>query len=235
MYREFSFDLDGAVVWSRAAHPDHPRPGAPRLARILPDGCLDLIWIAGALVVAGPDTTAQLLPDRPGTTYVGVRFAPGQGPAVLGVPASEVRNARAPLDAFWPTAEVRRLADQVDSATDRPAALATAIADQVRRAAPDAAALEVARGLRRGYSVAAVADRVRLSPRQLHRRSLAAFGYGPKTLARVLRFDRAVALARAGTPLADVAATAGYADQAHLSREVRALAGVALGLLLRGG
>lgn len=70
-----------------------------------------------------------------------------------------------------------------------------------------------------------------LSERQLHRRSLAAFGYGPKTLARVLRFDRALALAQDGVPLAETAALAGYADQPHLAREVKALSGVPLGRL----
>ncbi|MFD7653946.1 helix-turn-helix domain-containing protein, partial [Actinosynnema sp. NPDC059797] len=65
------------------------------------------------------------------------------------------------------------------------------------------------------------------------RRSLAAFGYGPKVLHRVLRFDRAVALARRGVPFADVAHRTGYADQSHLSREVRELAGVPLGQLIR--
>ena len=70
-----------------------------------------------------------------------------------------------------------------------------------------------------------------LNERRLHRRCLAAFGYGPKTLARILRMNRAVDLARAGTPFATVAVAAGYADQAHLARDVRALAGVPLGLL----
>jgi AraC-like DNA-binding protein len=87
--------------------------------------------------------------------------------------------------------------------------------------------------LRAGPPVRAVAERLGLSERQLHRRCLVLFGYGPKTLGRVLRFDRAVALARGGTAFADVAAAAGYADQAHLSREVRALAGVPLSTLVR--
>lgn len=63
---------------------------------------------------------------------------------------------------------------------------------------------------------------------RLRRRSLDAFGYGPRTLGRILRLRRALALAGAGMPYAEVAHTAGYADQAHLAREVRALAGTTL-------
>jgi AraC-like DNA-binding protein len=76
------------------------------------------------------------------------------------------------------------------------------------------------------------AEHIGLSERQLRRRSLAAFGYGPKTLQRILRFRRAVALARRGVPFVDVAVDAGYADQPHLAREVRELAGVSLGELI---
>ena len=56
-----------------------------------------------------------------------------------------------------------------------------------------------------------------------------------KTLARVLRLRRALALARAGTPFATVAVRAGYADQAHLARDVKALTGVPLGVLTAKG
>ncbi|MFD0886505.1 helix-turn-helix domain-containing protein, partial [Streptosporangium algeriense] len=66
----------------------------------------------------------------------------------------------------------------------------------------------------------------------LHRRSLRAFGYGPKTLQRVVRFQRALRLARRGTALAEVALASGYADQSHMANEVRRLAGVSLGGLL---
>ncbi|MBO0829033.1 MAG: helix-turn-helix domain-containing protein, partial [Streptosporangiales bacterium] len=70
----------------------------------------------------------------------------------------------------------------------------------------------------------------------LHRRSLTVFGYGPKTLTRILRMTRAVDLARTGTPFATVAAATGYADQAHLARDVRSLTGEALRRLVgRGG
>jgi AraC-like DNA-binding protein len=52
----------------------------------------------------------------------------------------------------------------------------------------------------------------------------AAAGYGPKLLARVLRFRRLQALAPA--PLVELALEAGYADQAHMTAEVRLLAGL---------
>jgi len=75
-----------------------------------------------------------------------------------------------------------------------------------------------------------LADAVGLSTRQLHRRCTVAFGYGPATLARILRFQRFVRSALGGghhrsVPLAGLAACAGYADQAHLSRECRAITG----------
>jgi len=66
-----------------------------------------------------------------------------------------------------------------------------------------------------------------VSERQLLRRCTAALGYGPKTLGRILRFQRfrALAAAREGAALVDLAADAGYADQAHLTRECVRLAG----------
>ncbi|PVE10420.1 helix-turn-helix domain-containing protein, partial [Streptomyces scopuliridis] len=103
----------------------------------------------------------------------------------------------------------------------------------LRRAAaaepPDPLLRAVVDALEAGRTVAATADAVGLGARQLHRRSLDAFGYGPKTLARVLRLQRALTLVRDGVPFADAALAAGCADQAHLARETRELAGLTLG------
>jgi AraC-like DNA-binding protein len=85
-----------------------------------------------------------------------------------------------------------------------------------------------------GATVGAVADEVGWSSRTLHRQSMAVYGYGPATLRRILRFRRAVALLRGGAAPADVAAAAGYADQPHLHREARALAGVPVAQLASG-
>ncbi|HEX2156855.1 MAG TPA: helix-turn-helix domain-containing protein, partial [Actinomycetes bacterium] len=77
--------------------------------------------------------------------------------------------------------------------------------------------------------VAALGPAVGLGERQLRRRFLDGVGYGPKTLARVLRFQRLLALLtddRAGRPtLAEAATLAGYADQAHMTAECTRLAG----------
>ena len=70
---------------------------------------------------------------------------------------------------------------------------------------PDPVVSVITDALRAGESVAATAERIGYSERQLHRRCRTAFGYGPKTLARVLRMDGALRLARSGLPLADVA------------------------------
>jgi AraC-like DNA-binding protein len=81
--------------------------------------------------------------------------------------------------------------------------------------------------------VGPLADALGISERALHRRVTAAVGYGPKRLARVLRLRRALALARDGAPLVDVAYEAGYADQAHFGHDCVELAGVAPGRFLQ--
>jgi transcriptional regulator GlxA family with amidase domain len=88
-------------------------------------------------------------------------------------------------------------------------------------------------GLLRGTAgVSRLAATIGLSERQLHRRCLDAFGYGPKTLDRVLWMNVALDHARTGLPLADVAVLTGYADQAHFTRDVKALTGLPPRILL---
>ncbi|WP_406227788.1 helix-turn-helix domain-containing protein [Streptomyces anthocyanicus] len=228
MYAERASRLSGAVVWTDT--PSGPGPG-----RVLPDGCMDLLWYDGRLLVAGPDTRAHVTEGGAGA-WAGVRFCPGTAPALLGVPADALRDRRVELTDLWPTARARRLAARVNAAADPATGLdEAALARAAEAGPPDPLLARVVAALDAGRPVAATADALGIGARRLHRRSLAAFGYGPKTLARVLRLQRALALARNGMPLAETAARTGYADQAHLTREVRELAGAAPGELLRGG
>jgi AraC-like DNA-binding protein len=200
---------------------------------VLPDGCMDLLWSDGRLLVAGPDTRAFMADGGAGKRWVGIRFAPGTAPALLGVPAHELRDKRVELADLWPSATARRLAEQVGAARDHAAALeAIALRRAYDTEPPDPVLRRIVGALDAGWSVAATAEAAGLGARVLHRRSLAAFGYGPKTLARILRLQRALAVARSGVPLADTAFRTGFADQAHLARDVRELAGMPLSELL---
>ncbi|MFS8099390.1 helix-turn-helix domain-containing protein [Lentzea alba] len=201
-----------ACLWTRTVT-------SSTVQRVVPDGCTDLMWspVSGSLFVAGPDTQAQLATVQPGTLY-GVRLPPGAFPSVFGVPAHAVRDLRVPLSSLVPEARLESFSDMVEFCASRvvvdPSLAATA-------------------SLLRSGDVASVAWEIGLSARQLRRRCLDAFGYPPKVLQRVLRFDAAMRLAWGGMPFASVAFEAGYADQAHLAREVRSLAGVPLGQLIR--
>lgn len=229
MYVERASRLPGAVLWTNT-----PSNGAAGL--VLPDGCMDLLWNDGRLLVAGPDTRAQVPVGSP-SRWAGIRFYPGTAPTFLGVPAHELRDRRVELAELWPLAEVRRLTARVNSVADPTSGLEEVALERAAnlRRRPDPLLRQVVAALDAGRPVAATADELGLGARQLHRRSLAAFGYGPKTLARVLRMQRALALARGGVPFAETAVRAGYADQAHLARDVRELAGLPLGELLGGG
>lgn len=213
-----------ACTWSRTM----PLGGSP--THVLPDACADVLWHreTGRLIVAGPDTRAHRPALAPGL-LVAVRFLPGRAPAGLGVPLSAVRDERVDLDLLWPADRVLRLADEL-AGTSTVVAAERVLADAVAgvRAGWDPAVPRLVSLVRRGFRVADVADALGWTERQLHRRSLAAFGYGAKTLQRVLRFDRALRMARAGTDLASVAYATGFADQAHLARDVKAFAGVPL-------
>jgi AraC-like DNA-binding protein len=212
-------------VWTSAA------PVAPEVVDVLPDGCMDLVWSGADLFVAGPDTAPNPYTRAAGLAATGLRFHPGVLPALLDIPAAALRDARVPLAALHPALARRAVA--AIAAGAEPAAVLPALAARLPGRAPEPGVRAVAARLSRGASAADTADALGWTTRTLHRRCLAAFGYGPATLRRVLRFRRALALLGGGVAPAEVAARAGYTDQPHLSREVRALAGTAPAQLSR--
>jgi AraC-like DNA-binding protein len=225
MYRERPSLVPGGFVWSSVSTGD--------AVRVLPDGCMDFLWDGREITIAGTDTHAQVFEARAATRMTGLRFAPGFAPRVLGAPADAFTDQRVPLDAVWTPAQVREITDLLaESAT--PAATLEALALRACAPADDDAELieRVADLARTGHNSSAIADRIGLSTRQLQRRSTAAFGYGAKTLGRVLRMQRALSLVRGGVRPADSAARTGYADQSHLARDVKDLAGIPLGALI---
>jgi AraC-like DNA-binding protein len=207
-----------------------PDGAGERSSVILPDGCCDLIWEQGVgAYVAGPDTRAVSLVARPGSVSVGARFRPGHGGPALALPLSELRDRRVGLAEILSGSVTATLA--ADRAPADAAALVLDLAGRLVAGQEADPAVALAARLLRDPAARTedVAREAGLSERQFRRRFHAAAGYGPKTLQRVLRFQRFVRQvdANAGVPdLAAVAADAGYADQAHLTRECKSLSGL---------
>src|SRR6516164_423019 len=179
--------------------------GADREALVLPDACSDLVWEQGVGgYLAGPDTGPVRTVTKAGTVLVGVRFRPSAGGAVLGLPLSELRDQRVPLADLLPAA-ARRLPATLSPVQAAARAL-DAVGPLVADGTPDPAVSRAATLLHDPSArTEAVADEIGLSERQLRKRCHAAAGYGPKTLQRVLRFQRFVRILDATPPPAGVA------------------------------
>ena len=172
------------------------------------------------VIVAGPDTTAFTAAESTDPIQ-GLRFRPGILPRLLGVPASELRNTRVDLRdlrRFNRGGSLEELTEMLASRT--PAG----------ESAPWSLPLlhRITHSLAHGATVADTARDTGWSTRTLQRQCASVYGYGPAMLRRILRFRRAMDFMNTGMTAAQVAVRAGYADQPHLHREVRALAGVGI-------
>ncbi len=216
-------------VWKHVIPDDH----AGGIA-VVPDGCVDLLWSDNRLVVVGPDVTAANPDLRPGATVLGMRFRPGAAAHWLGLPMTEIVGSQIDMLDIWGRrgGEITmRLRDATGMREQ-----AGLLQELLSRMAPSVEApswdgalmfklLQTDAG---GEVVSRLTRELDVSERTLRRRSHHLFGYSPKTLDRILRFQRFQALARQGgqAGLADMAYATGYADQAHLSREIHSLSGM---------
>lgn len=232
-YRELApppaLATDVACLWY-----DERALDGDRTQLVLPDGCVDIVWIRGQEpIVAGPATQPVDAPIAEGATVVGVRFAPGRAPAYVGLPADELLNQDVPLADLWGDAAVR-VADRLEATSSTPQAL-DVLSDAVQQRRRDVSdplvgAAVGALGRRPALKVMHLADMLGVSERQLLRRFTSAVGYGPRTLGRVVRFRRFLSLLRhrhrSEWDLARLAAEAGFADHPHLVHECSELAGL---------
>jgi AraC-like DNA-binding protein len=206
-------------------------PPAEERHPVLPDACIDLVWDGAELRVAGPNTRPFMVAGQ--ATFVGIRFRPGAAPGLLEVPASDLLDQNVALRDLWGrTADelAEHLADSDLAHAPRLLEDAILARRNVSAAAPDPlitallADLSQSCGAARGLP--RLTERLGISERTVRRRCVSAIGYGPKMVDRVLRFRRVVRLIHARMPLAAAAHLAGYADQAHLTRELQQLGGL---------
>jgi AraC-like DNA-binding protein len=218
---------------------------APTLQPVLPDGCVEVVlhlgepfgWLTGEglqwqprAVVVGPIARALWLQPPARVQTLGVRFRPGRFGA-WGPPAVELVDRVVPLADVWGAA----VADWPDLLRAVPAGERLVhlegllLALRPRQAGLDPAALAGADRLLRSRGAARIAGlgaSAGLGERQFGRRFEAAVGVGPKRFARVARVHAALLHLREGLDPATAALRAGYADQAHFTRDFASLAGL---------
>jgi AraC-like DNA-binding protein len=210
---------------------------------LVPDGCADVLVTsatasaAAVAVVCGPEMRAWTFALPANTTAVGVRLLPGVAPVLFGVDALTLCNTRSTVGSLLGVAAEESLRHEVARVPDlaeRCNALEQFVASllHARRrdgtALPDPFAQSVVHALTTtpNVTVTELAAAFEVSPRHLHRRAVASFGYGIRVLARLMRFQRLLGgVGRPGHSLAALAAHAGFADQAHLTRDCRAITG----------
>ncbi|GAA3545717.1 helix-turn-helix domain-containing protein [Kribbella ginsengisoli] len=222
--------------------------GTAYVQRHLPTGGVEIHFpIGGRPQLVGPLTGPEVEVIPPNTTIVGMRFHPGTAPPLPTV-LDELVDQRLGLADLWRNS-VDRLVETVASAgtPERGLLLLQAeLLQQFRRTgAVDPLVSAAVRALMpwRPVNIDSLATHLALSSSQLRRRCLQTVGMTPKVLQRTLRFQGFLALAQAGaTPsgrrgadgMAGLAIDAGYADQAHLSRECLRLTGLTPTQLLGG-
>jgi len=254
-YREQSVPppLDAFVecVWFLAGAPGDRDGAAAQLQRILPDGCVELIFHFGerfhamsatgmsvrqpASFVVGMLTSPFVIAPAVHVDTMAVRFRPGGAYPFFAVPLSLLTNRAVGLDQLWGRATAGRIWQQL-AETRGVAARATTISRELLHrltsAEPDratASAVGDLVGTSGRARIDRVAARAGMTTRQLQRRFADRVGVSPKVLARILRFQRTLLQrAPADRSQADwvrVAAECGYADQSHLIHDYHAFAG----------
>ena len=231
--------------------------------RVLPDGSMTLVVnladdevrhysADGAcerlrgITVHGAQSAPFVIDTAEQRHVIGVHFKPGGAYPFFGVAAGELRGLHLSLADLWGAAADSLRGELLEARDDdeRFVALELALLRRVaatppRRHAGMLAALHELASSAPAERIATLAGRLGVSPRRLTSRFDEEVGLAPKRLARILRFQRALAAlaspARAAN-LARIALDAGYFDHAHFVRDFRAFAGTSpSGLLEAGG
>lgn len=215
---------------------------------VLPTGAMHLVVRSGdaplrllepdlvlrGSVIGGARSSAYRKDVSSAVDAVGAMIEPGACAALLGIPGSEASETHLSLADVWGAAEERRLRERLEECRTLDARLErfeALLLERVRRAFDvHPMVSQSARALAASprTPIAELVARSGYSHRVFVRHFREATGLGPKTYARVLRFQRAVlgVSNSDGGDDARLALDLGYADQAHFCREFREMSGL---------
>lgn len=171
---------------------------------------------------AGPKILPEMISRRTGEPMVGVSFAAGATSLFADDAADIACSATEPLDAVTPIGSLAgRLAEQ--TTTDALDVLEVEMVNRLQTARVDNLVLTAERSIRSGTSAAASVALLGVDRRTFVPQFRRMVGVAPKHYERICRFNRAIEAIRRphAASLASIAADHGFADQAHLTREVR--------------
>jgi AraC-like DNA-binding protein len=230
------------ALWSLEG--DDPAPAADR---ILPDGCMELVFHLGtpfsswdddgreagqpAALLVGQQTHALRVRPSQRAAVVGVRFHPGGAWPFLRVPQHQLCGRLPALADVSPALardaerlhDARDLGAAVAALASRLAALAVSFDRPDRRITACVSAIASSAG---AVTVDDLARHCGIGARQLERLFRDTVGLAPRTLGRLARFQAALRACEGGAPLSAAGLSAGYADQAHFTREFRRVSGL---------
>ncbi|MVU83043.1 helix-turn-helix domain-containing protein [Nocardia sp. ET3-3] len=182
----------------------------------------------GGFVAGLPIEAMRIRGER--AECVEIRLSPFQAYSVLGISPMELGRGVTDLEELWGE-RARRLREQLAAAgtwDERFELTKTALAQGGRRArGPDPEVLagwEHILASRGQVRIGELAQELGWSHKRLWARFESQIGLTPKRTAMLVRFRCAVDGLLAGGPAAEVAAGCGYADQAHLCRDISAFA-----------
>jgi AraC-like DNA-binding protein len=191
----------GAIQWSLAFISDGPH-------LVLPDLCVDIVWIGASPRLIGRTTTALRLPASTGELACGVRL-PASATAVV-------------LDPDWQGWHVHDSRDQEEKSAALDAAVRAGALSW--RIDPERAALLHVLD-QPGVQLPEIAAATDCSPRTLRRRCQDWFGTTGSDVVQVLRLWRFAEAVRSSS-LAVSAHSVGFVDQQHAARSLGALTGL---------
>ena len=205
----------------------------PARVRVIPDGLVDLVFdldTAEAHVAGVARDPFEATHVRV-THLLGVALRPGAAAPLLGVPVGALDTGWQPLAALVgevATALAARLRD-LPGIEPRLALLESFLLARLGGVDPRVTrALDAIAASDGDIGVARLGRHSGASPRNLHRLFHEWVGVAHKRFARIVRAQAALRRLRQRPPpdLASLAIELGFSDQAHLSRELRALTGL---------